>query len=229
MSTLLQVQQLSCTAENGLVLFGNVEFVVNEGDVVVVTGKSGSGKSTLLKSLAHFNLYSGHVLYRGRAPTSYGIPEYRTKVAYVPQRPSLLPGTPRSFLRTVSSFKARQKHKGPIVDAPINVAQSWGIDPQLWDREWSNLSGGEVQRISLATGLALNDAEVLLLDEPTSALDRESCLLVERFILDNLKSPETDLKAIVWITHSVEQAERVGTRFLQVSGGSCSEDQSLPV
>jgi ABC-type phosphate transport system ATPase subunit len=65
--------------------------------------------------------------------------------------------------------------------------------------------------------------------EPTSALDPECCLLVERFILDDIKSPETNLKAIVWITHSLEQAERVGTRYLQLSGGRCYEDKSLPV
>jgi ABC-type iron transport system FetAB ATPase subunit len=94
-----------------------------------------------------------------------GIPEYRTKITYVPQRPSLLPGTPRNFLTKISSFAARRNQThDTLVQAPISVAKSWGIDTRLWDREWSNLSGGEAQRIALAIGVALNDAEVLLLD-----------------------------------------------------------------
>jgi len=95
-----------------------------------------------------------------------GIPNYRTKVAYVPQRPALLPGTPRDFLTTLSSFKAR-KGDGEHITAPIDVAQTWGIEPQLWDREWGQLSGGETQRIALAIGVGLNDAEILLLDGTT--------------------------------------------------------------
>lgn len=128
----------------------------------------------------------------------------------------------------------------------IGIASSWGVDTQLWDRDWSNLSGGETQRIALAIGVGLDTAEVLLLDgtasslvriyeltrsfvEPTSALDNESCLLVERQILDVLKSSESLLKAIVWITHSPEQASRVGTRFLQFADGGSYEEPIPPV
>jgi ABC-type dipeptide/oligopeptide/nickel transport system ATPase subunit len=46
----------------------------------------------------------------------------------------------------------------------VDVAKGWGIDPELWDREWSSLSGGESQRIALAIAVGLDAAEVLLLD-----------------------------------------------------------------
>lgn len=103
---------------------------------------------------------------------------------YVPQRPSLLPGSPRDFLQAVSTFAV---HKNPTAkdkaadalsealgtrqDESLNgshatfaVAESWGIQPELWDRSWANLSGGEAQRIVLAIAVGLDTAEVLLLD-----------------------------------------------------------------
>ncbi|KAJ3744693.1 P-loop containing nucleoside triphosphate hydrolase protein [Lentinula detonsa] len=235
---LLAVHDLGCTTEDGSQIFSGVELTLHEGDVVVVQGKSGCGKTTFLKCLAHLNLYNGHILFCGKGieNVTIGAPIYRTKVAYVPQRPPLLPGSPRDFLATASSFKARRKGKGrkdarssEDFEHPLKIASSWGIDSQLWDREWTNLSGGETQRIALAIGLGLDTAEVLLLDEPTSALDQDSCLIVERHILDALNSSENPLKAIVWITHSPEQASRVGTRFLQFTGGSSYEESSPPV
>ncbi|KAJ3919130.1 P-loop containing nucleoside triphosphate hydrolase protein [Lentinula edodes] len=236
MSDLFTIRDLSCTSEDGTQIFSGVELTLAEGsDVVVVQGKSGCGKTTFLKCLAHLNLYNGHILFCGKTPKSYGIPLYRTKVAYVPQRPPLLASTPRTFLATASSFKARRRNGrkdsrlNEDMEHPVKIASSWGIDTQLWDREWSNLSGGEIQRIALAIGIGLDTAEVLLLDEPTSALDQDSCLLVERHILDTLKSSESPLKAIVWITHSPEQAGRVGTRFLQFADGSSYEESNPPV
>jgi len=46
----------------------------------------------------------------------------------------------------------------------MDVAEQWGFSEELWDRSWSNLSGGESQRIALAIAVGLNGAEVLLLD-----------------------------------------------------------------
>ena len=50
------------------------------------------------------------------------------------------------------------------LDESIRVGETWGIDKELWDRNWSNLSGGEAQRISLAAAVGLGTAEILLLD-----------------------------------------------------------------
>lgn len=96
------------------------------------------------------------------------MPSFRTKVFYVPQRPSLLSGTPRDFLAAISSFSSRRTPRsvsdGSGLTYPIEIAKTWGIDEELWDRNWTTLSGGESQRIALATALGLNTAEVLLLD-----------------------------------------------------------------
>lgn len=176
------------------------------------------------------------------------MPAFRTCVFYVPQRPALLTGTPRDFLKTITSFRSRNSGSKSAADNftyPFEVSKAWGIDEELWDRNWSNLSGGESQRIALATAIGLNTAEILLLDgknvfplcpsvltlsflEPTSALDHLSTNLVEEFILHELRSSESELKAIVWITHSEEQARRVGTRFIRISPSGCEEEPRLP-
>ena len=94
---------------------------------------------------------------------------------YVPQRASLLPGTPRDFLAAVSAFGVHASRRpaapgGGAKDAldgehpAFTTADGWGIQRELWDRTWVNLSGGEAQRIVLAIAAGIRSAEVLLLD-----------------------------------------------------------------
>jgi ABC-type Mn2+/Zn2+ transport system ATPase subunit len=87
-------------------------------------------------------------------------------VLYVPQRPSLLPGTPSDFVNTVAGFTARSSKSSAGVDKqrPVEVAKKWGIEDEIWHRSWANLSGGEAQRVSLAIAVGLGAAEMLLLD-----------------------------------------------------------------
>jgi len=200
----------------------------------VLQGKSGSGKSTLVKCLAHLNLYDGEILYRGQTPQSYGIPIYRTRVQYVPQRTSLLPGTPRDFVKAISTFSSYRQQspsdrqafgKRPVFShQPIAVAEAWGVEEELWDRSWSNLSGGEAQRIALAIAVGMQTAEILLLDEPTSALDPDTSEIVEKYLISDLKKNNANLKALIWITHSEEQGRRVGTRFLRITSAGVQEE-----
>ncbi|KZS99251.1 P-loop containing nucleoside triphosphate hydrolase protein [Sistotremastrum niveocremeum HHB9708] len=218
---LLSAKDVSCQFDGKTTIFSGISFDVNPGDILVLSGKSGSGKTTLLKCLAHLNLYGGKILYRGKPPTEYGgIPVYRTHVLYVPQRPSLLPSNPRAFLNTVLNFNARKgKNAPPDPDRPVDIAESWGIDPELWDRDWASLSGGEAQRIALSVAVGLGMAEILLLDEPTSALDAETSALVEKELTSAIKSHGSNIKALIWITHSEEQGKRVGTRALHMESG----------
>jgi len=105
-----------------------------------------------------------------RCDLPVGLPEYRTKVLYIPQRPSLLPGSPHDFLQSISSFSSRRgkgrqaSTSNEAFDRAVKLARGWGIEPYLWDREWAELSGGEAQRLGLAVGLGLGGAEVVLLD-----------------------------------------------------------------
>jgi ABC-type dipeptide/oligopeptide/nickel transport system ATPase subunit len=88
----------------------------------------------------------------------------------VPQRPSLLPGTPQDFLTTILSYSSRHPSKDgtegkqPIWERALAISREWGMDGAMWRREWATLSGGEAQRMGLAVAVSLGMAEVLLLD-----------------------------------------------------------------
>ncbi|KAF8275008.1 P-loop containing nucleoside triphosphate hydrolase protein [Lactarius quietus] len=206
MSPLVTVKNLSCAGPEGDPIFVNVNFNVNEGDIIIVQARSGAG------------LYYGTIEFKGK-----------THVQYIPQRPSLLPGTPRDLIETLCTFHARlapERFEGDALHLrrAMDLAERWGIAKQLWDRPWGSLSGGEAQRLSLAIPYGLNCAEVLLLDEPTSALDPASSAVVEKALVEEIKDAESTLKAIVWVTHSEEQAARVGTRFLHLSSIGVQEE-----
>jgi len=234
---ILELRSIKCSLEKGTNLFSDVNISVNEGDIVVLQGRSGSGKSTLLKCIAHLVLHDGETLYRGSTPQAFGIPSYRTRVMYVPQRPPLLPGSPADFIKAIMnlhSYKILMKNDveettKQVMQRCFETARAWGIVPDLWNKDWLNLSGGEGQRILLSTAASLNAAEILLLDEPTSALDSETSLMVENFLVDMVRTRKSSLKALVWITHSPEQSRRVGNRFIYLFSGGCHEsDDGTP-
>ena len=99
---------------------------------------------------------------------------------YIPQRPSLLPGTPLDFLTKIRSFGSRHRAAPGASDSqygstrgggddsgpldPIDLAAEWGIERTMWQRDWNTLSGGESQRIALALAVGVGGAEILLLD-----------------------------------------------------------------
>ncbi|WWD22462.1 hypothetical protein CI109_106955 [Kwoniella shandongensis] len=237
MAPLLSVRDLTITRPppSSTPILSSVSLDLSPGEILIVRGSSGSGKSTLLKCIAELNIYqSGTITLHGTTAREMegGVPGWRVRVGYVPQRSSLLPGTPQDFLRTIKEFKARKQSKGDGEGEgkePMDLAQEWGIEKVLWTREWSTLSGGEAQRIALAIAVGIGGAEVLLLDEPTSALDEETMKKVEKSLVEmlprregqssNSSSPRygTGPKALIWITHSPEQADRVGTRSIDIT------------
>ncbi|KAG8935682.1 hypothetical protein FRC02_006958 [Tulasnella sp. 418] len=219
---LLVVKDLSCAFAPGKPIFENVNLRVNEGDVITIAGRSGGGKTTLLKCIAHLGLYRGCVLLHGKKPSDYGIPTYRTRVLYVPQRPSLLPSTPRVFVNNIAQYSSR-KDSNTNEQAAIELGEKWSLNSEVWDRPWSSLSGGEAQRCALSIACTLANTEILLLDEPTSALDASTAKAVEDYLTSLPESPDSNIKAILWITHSEEQG-KLGKRMLRVAG-SVTESQ----
>ncbi|KAI8614047.1 P-loop containing nucleoside triphosphate hydrolase protein [Chytriomyces sp. MP71] len=172
--------------------------------VLTVRGPSGCGKTTLLKALSQLIPYeSGAVTLDGVAPVAMGVPLWRSRILYVPQRPALLAGTPLVFYSTAAGFGVRKQEAvgRPGADRrhPIDIGLSWNLAEDVWNKEWNQLSGGEAQRASLAIAVSLEPL-LLLLDEPTSALDPTTTLLVEK----TLRGCNS-----VWVTHSPEQEERI--------------------
>ncbi|KAF9110101.1 hypothetical protein BGX27_006781 [Mortierella sp. AM989] len=175
-------------------------------------------KTTLLKCINQtMPMDEGQLWLNNKTPDQLGIPAWRSRVMYIPQRTVTMEGTPTDFLEEVRKFNVHKNSKN-TQDDPVQIALDWGVRPDLWHSKWSNLSGGEMQRISLAIGCSFR-ADILLLDEPTSALDEESCEKVEK-TLGQLNC--------IWVTHNPHQAERISNAgTLVMRGGDNSPANSL--
>ncbi|KAJ1516634.1 hypothetical protein HMI54_008713 [Coelomomyces lativittatus] len=136
-----------------------------------------------------------------------GIPNWRSHILYIPQKVPAYNCTPHELFLQFSKFKAQAQRN--ILNEPIKISHQFGIHYSLWNRPFSQLSGGECQRIMLAIGLALSP-DILLLDEPTSGLDATTSLLVE----SRLKQHNC-----IWVTHSSEQAKRVANEIYILENG----------
>ncbi len=191
------------------VRLGDVEIVRNisldlaPGRGLLLTGPSGCGKSTLLRALAWLvPLSTGEVRLNGRTPRSWGVPHYRARVCYVPQRLPTLPDRPVDLLRRA----ARWRKIAVPVERARETAGRWLLDASLLERRWTKLSGGQAQRALLAVAVAL-DPWVLLLDEPTAHLDEAATAAIEE---------ELRQRVCVWATHDTAQAQRLGWPRLEL-------------
>ena len=194
----------------------DVSLELEPGEVVALLGPSGSGKSTLLRALAglvphfHGGRFSGRVVVAG----------LDTRMA----RPAELAGTVATVFQdpedqVVMTIVANEVAFG-LENLGVAPAEIWprveralaSVDAlHLWGRKTAELSGGELQRVCLASALAL-EPQLLLLDEPTSQLDPEAAALF-------LDAVERLGATVVLSEHRVARALELATRVLFVDGG----------
>ena len=196
----------------------DVGFAVERGELFVVMGLSGSGKSTLVRLLNRLiEPSAGTVEVDGQDLRGLSDADLRTlrndKVSMVFQHFALLPH------RTVRENAAYALKVRGIGAAEQRERADWALRTVgLLDRADARpeqLSGGMQQRVGLARALAA-DSEVLLMDEPFSALDP----LIRRDMQDLLVRLQTELqKTIVFITHDLNEAMRLGDRILMLKDG----------
>ncbi|WP_079127438.1 quaternary amine ABC transporter ATP-binding protein [Streptomyces sp. TP-A0874] len=196
----------------------DASFEVEEGQIFVVMGLSGSGKSTLLRMLnGLLEPTSGRVLVDGEDLTALSPRELRSvrskKISMVFQHFALFPH--RSVLENaaygleVQGVPAEERRER--AQQALELAGLKG-----WESSWPDeLSGGMQQRVGLARALA-TDADLLLMDESFSALDP----LIRRDMQDQLIELQKRLKkTIVFITHDLNEAMRLGDRIAVMRDG----------
>ncbi len=189
----------------------DVSLEVHHGEMLGIVGASGSGKSSLLRLLNRLDEpTAGTVFLDGQDYRQFSPRELRRRVGMVMQRPFLFPGNVASNIR----FGPLQRDEVLADDNIARLLERVGL-PAFAEREVTNLSGGEQQRVSLARALA-NHPEILLLDEPTSALDEQAKVGVEQLICSLLK--DTSLTCVM-VTHDRDQARRMCDRVALMEAG----------
>jgi putative ABC transport system ATP-binding protein len=172
-ATLLQARDLTVTllGDAGDVrVLDSVDLDVGPGEIVDVSGPSGSGKSTLLRALARLLPdASGSLSLGGASAESIAPSEWRSAVALVPQKPTLIAGTVRQSLLLPWTLDVHRRAEAPGEDRLVEGLLRLGVEVVL-DRDASRLSVGQVARIAFLRTL-LTAPRVLLLDEPDAALD----------------------------------------------------------
>ncbi|MEU3187802.1 betaine/proline/choline family ABC transporter ATP-binding protein [Streptomyces sp. NPDC006923] len=196
----------------------DASFSVGPGQIFVVMGLSGSGKSTLLRMLnGLLEPTSGRVLFDGQDLTALSPRELRevrsTKVSMVFQHFALFPH--RSVLENAAyGLEVQGVPRAEREKRAAEALELTGLGG--WEESWPDeLSGGMQQRVGLARALA-TDAGLLLMDESFSALDP----LIRRDMQDQLLQLQKRLKkTIVFITHDLNEAMRLGDRIAVMRDG----------
>lgn len=196
----------------------DASFSVEEGQIFVVMGLSGSGKSTLLRMLnGLLEPTAGHVRFDGQDLTQLsaaGMRDVRAKkISMVFQHFALFPH--RSVLENAGyGLEVQGVPRAEREKRATEALELAGL--KGWEKSWPDeLSGGMQQRVGLARALA-TDADLLLMDESFSALDP----LIRRDMQDQLVELQKRLKkTIVFITHDLNEAMRLGDRIAVMRDG----------
>lgn len=185
----------------------DISLAVSDDGITVLLGPSGAGKTMILRLLNRLEVpTAGVVRFRGEPVTSIDPLALRRRVGMVFQRPAPFPGTVSDNLRVADPAATD--------DALLAALSGAGLPPVFLDRPADDLSGGESQRMCLARTLVTRP-EVLLMDEPTSALDPDARRRLERTARDLA----TEGRPLVWVTHDLEQADRLADDVLVVIDG----------
>lgn len=160
-------------------------------------GMTGSGKTTFIKAVLGLIKYEGEILLNGK------LLDVRRRFQVVFQNPFNSFDPKRSIGFSISEI-IRLNNTNYKLD---ELAEKVGINPEFMDKYPSELSGGELQRLSIARALAGNP-EVFILDEPTSALDVEN----QKKILDILK--EIKDVTIIFISHDMNVLKYLSDEIL---------------
>lgn len=207
---LLEINHLSFEVD-GRKILENIQFSLEKGDFLSITGPSGSGKSTLLKIIATIlSKTSGEVLYQGQPIESYEPTEYRKEVSYCFQSPVLFGETVKDNLAFPYVIRDQAFDERKALDYLSMV----GLPDSYLQKSINSLSGGEKQRIALIRNV-LFQPEILLLDEVTSALDEENRQIIWKWLHDMREKTEM---TILMISHNDQEAALADKQIHIVQG-----------
>jgi len=201
----------------GTPILSGADLRLQRAELVAIVGPNGAGKSTLVRAVAGLQgMSGGSVLWGGRPLKGIRGREFSRLRAFVPQRMPVPAGvTVREAVTIGRSAHLRMLGRLTKVDrAAVEAAIRRARVERFAERALTTLSGGELQRVQIAIGLA-QEAPVLIADEPTSQLDLGATIgvasLLRRLVADGL--------TVLLVVHDLSLALAVADRVVVVSEG----------
>ncbi|WP_327089760.1 ATP-binding cassette domain-containing protein [Nonomuraea sp. NBC_01738] len=201
---------------DGTVAVDHLSLEAPTGQITVFVGPSGCGKTTSLRMINRMiDATEGQILLDGTSVQTIDPPTLRRGIGYVIQQAGLFPHRKIvDNIATVPHLLGWDKKKAR--DRAMELLEVVGLDLNMAERYPFQLSGGQQQRVGVARALAA-DPPVLLMDEPFSAVDP----IVRTSLQDELLKLQAELnKTIVFVTHDIDEAIKLGDRVavLRVGG-----------
>ncbi|WP_051940188.1 ABC transporter ATP-binding protein [Phaeacidiphilus oryzae] len=218
---MIRFEHVSKRYPDGTEAVRDLELSVGEGELVTLVGPSGCGKTTTLKLVNRLvEPTSGRILLNGEDISAVDPVRLRRRIGYVIQQVGLFPhrtvlentATVPSLLPGGSGRKARRAAR----ERAAELLELVGLDPSVYGRRYPHqLSGGQRQRVGVARALAA-DPPVLLMDEPFGAVDP---VVRERLQTEFLRLQAAVRKTVLFVTHDLEEAVRLGDRVAVFGNG----------
>ncbi len=199
----------------------DMNFTIEEGKFYGVIGENGSGKTTLCSLIRGFapSFYKGdlqgEVLVHGKPTTEYGTGELSLKIGYVFQNPfNQISGVKETLFEEVAfGLENFGVPVDQIEDRVLEVMKMTNI-LSLADKNPFELSGGQMQRVALASVIVLKP-DILVIDEPTSQLDPEGTESVFR-IIETMKKEK---KTVILVEHKIDLIAEYADEVLVLRDG----------
>ncbi|MGO1172770.1 MAG: ABC transporter ATP-binding protein [Actinomycetaceae bacterium] len=221
---MIEFRSVSKTFPGGARAVADLDLVVRPREITVLVGSSGSGKTTVLRMINRMvEPSAGTVSIDGTDVATRAPVPLRRSIGYVMQSAGLLPhrrviDNVTTVLRLTGTSRADAHERG------LTLMDTVGLDRSLARRYPAQLSGGQQQRVGVARALA-SDPNILLMDEPFGAVDP----IVRTELQDELLRLQRSMaKTIVFVTHDVDEAFRLGDHVVILAEGGRIVQQGSP-
>jgi len=211
----IEFRNVGYRLDNGTTLLRDLNLEIQRGETLVLLGRSGSGKTTTLKLINRLHTQStGAIFVDGRSLEEWDVIRLRRMIGYVIQEVGLFPHfTVARNIGVVPKIEGWSSER--IQHRVTELLERVGLEPQLASRYPRELSGGQRQRVGVARALAADPA-FLLMDEPFGALDPITRSELQR---EFLALQQRLGKTVVFVTHDLREALRLGTRIALMESG----------
>lgn len=199
----------------------NFNLTVEAGTFLTIIGSSGCGKTTALRLMnGLLTPEEGTVLINGVDISKTDRNELRRNIGYVIQEIGLFPHmTVEKNISYVPNLY-KEKDKTAISKRVRELIGTVGLAPDMLKRYPSELSGGQRQRVGIARAL-MNAPKIILMDEPFGAVDE----ITRRKLQEEILRIHADIGGtIVFVTHDIKEALKLGTRVLVMDQGVIVQD-----